>query len=55
MSAGEAVNQFKKQFKSKTGVNWEQRHGMEAKTGLCFVSVCLLRAYAGGRQIPLHW
>lgn len=28
-----AVQEFKKQFKTKAGVNWEQRHGMTAKKG----------------------
>ncbi|OBZ78849.1 Poly [ADP-ribose] polymerase 2 [Grifola frondosa] len=28
-----AVSEFKKQFKAKTGVAWEQRHGMIAKKG----------------------
>ncbi|KAH7883960.1 poly polymerase catalytic domain-containing protein [Phlebopus sp. FC_14] len=28
-----AVNEFKKQFKSKTGVAWERRHGMTAAKG----------------------
>ncbi|KAI0035247.1 poly polymerase catalytic domain-containing protein [Vararia minispora EC-137] len=28
-----AIGEFKKQFKSKTSTNWEQRHGMAAKKG----------------------
>ncbi|KAF8588473.1 PARP-domain-containing protein [Ramaria rubella] len=31
--AAEAIFQFKKQFRSKTGTAWEQRHGMTAKKG----------------------
>ncbi|OCH88821.1 PARP-domain-containing protein [Obba rivulosa] len=29
----QAINEFKKQFKAKAGVAWEQRHGMIAKSG----------------------
>lgn len=32
-SSAMAVNEFKKQFRSKTGVAWEQRSGMTAKKG----------------------
>ncbi|KAI0935474.1 hypothetical protein AcV5_003891 [Taiwanofungus camphoratus] len=32
-SAGTAVNEFKKQFKAKAAVAWEQRHGMVSKKG----------------------
>ena len=35
MSAAAAVSAFKAQFKAKTAVNWEQRHGMVAKKGKC--------------------
>ncbi len=28
-----AVSEFKKQFKAKSGTNWENRHGMVAKKG----------------------
>ncbi|THH11380.1 hypothetical protein EW145_g694 [Phellinidium pouzarii] len=30
---GQAINEFKKQFRSKTGTAWEQRHGMVARPG----------------------
>ena len=29
-----AINEFKKQFKAKAGVNWEDRRGMVPKKGL---------------------
>ncbi|KAI5120236.1 hypothetical protein M0805_000050 [Coniferiporia weirii] len=29
----QAINEFKKQFRSKTSTPWEQRHGMAAKSG----------------------
>ncbi|KIJ68826.1 hypothetical protein HYDPIDRAFT_147452 [Hydnomerulius pinastri MD-312] len=32
-SSSMAVNEFKKQFRAKTGVAWEQRHGMTAGKG----------------------
>ena len=28
-----AVSQFKSQFQKKAGVNWDQRHGMIARSG----------------------
>lgn len=32
-TSAQAINEFKKQFKAKSGVDWESRVGMEPKKG----------------------
>ena len=53
----QAVNEFKKQFKSKAAVSWENRKGMTAKKGV-FVLHWLYLTLANSlvsREIHLDW
>lgn len=47
-----AIQEFKKQFRAKSGVAWEERKGMVARKGGCFilaVGLLLLLMFASGK------